>query len=133
LQFSSYLHPFLTLSQEFIESTETLLSQPGASSSPSLIANRSSHSRSVFKKLVHSYDAKEIRKGIDALKKRVDKHFGDADDQSIARNLVSKVFEECEKSYADLHERLRRINQDVYAGEVESDWGVQEVRGAFRR
>ena len=116
---------------EFIESTETLLNQPGAS--PQSIAQRSSHSRSVFKKLVHANDAKEVKKGIEALKKRVDKHFGDADDPSISRNLVAKVFVECEKKYNDTHERTVRIGQDVYGGEVEIDWGTAEVRNAFRK
>ncbi|RYN91623.1 hypothetical protein AA0120_g5557 [Alternaria tenuissima] len=116
---------------EFIESTETLLSQPGAS--PQAIAQRSSHSRSVFKKLVHSHDAKELRKGIEALKKRVDKHFGDADDPNISKDLVFKVLKECERYYEGVVERMAAINQDVYGGEVEIDWGVKEVETAFRR
>ncbi|KAF1829147.1 hypothetical protein BDW02DRAFT_651582 [Decorospora gaudefroyi] len=116
---------------EFIESTETLLAQPGASAQA--IAQRSSHSRSVFKKLVHSHDAKELRKGIEALKKRVDKHFGDADDPTISRDLVFKVLKECEKTYMKVSERMMTINQDVYSGEVEIDWGSKEVDAAFRR
>ncbi|KAL5114060.1 hypothetical protein ACEQ8H_008074 [Pleosporales sp. CAS-2024a] len=116
---------------EFIESTETLLTQPGAS--PQAIAQRSSHSRSVFKKLVHAHDSKEVRKGIEALKKRVDKHFGDADDPTISRDLVFKVLKECEKKYSNVYERTVRINQDVYTGEVEIDWGTNEVVAAFRR
>ena len=87
----------------------------------------------MFKKLVNSHDAKEIRKGIEALKKRVDKHFGDADDPSISRDLVFKVLKECERKYIGVSERVQRINQDVYQGEVEVDWGTQEVQGAFRR
>lgn len=74
-----------------------------------------------------------MRKGIEALKKRVDKHFGDADDPSISRDLVFKVLKACEKSYLDVGERVQRINQDVYQGEVEVDWGAAEVQGAFRR
>ncbi|KAH6633236.1 exocyst complex component Sec3-domain-containing protein [Boeremia exigua] len=116
---------------EFIESTETLLAARGGS--PVSIAQRSSHSRSVFKKLVNSHDAKEMRKGIEALKKRVDKHFGDADDPSISRDLVFKVLKECERKYIGVGERVQRINQDVYQGEVEVDWGTNEVQGAFRR
>lgn len=82
---------------------------------------------------MHSYDAKEIRKGIESLKKRVDKHFGDADDPGISRDLVFKVLKECEKRYTDVHDRIVRVNQDVYSGEVESDWGASEVSTAFRR
>lgn len=82
---------------------------------------------------MNSYDGKEIRKGIEALKKRVDKHFGDADDPNISRDLVFKVLKECEKKYRDVCDRVLRINQDVYASEVEIDWGMNEVQAAFRR
>ncbi|KAL5451088.1 hypothetical protein PMIN06_006358 [Paraphaeosphaeria minitans] len=116
---------------EFIESTETLLAHSGASAPA--IAQRSSHSRSVFKKLVHSFDAKEIRKGIEALKKRVDKHFGDADDPTISRDLVFKVLKECEKKYNNVYDRAIHINQDVYSGEVEMVWTLNDVSTAFRR
>lgn len=116
---------------EFIESTEALLAQPTAT--PQSISQRSSHSRHVFKKLAHSHDVKELRKGIEALKKRVDKHFGDADDPTISRDLVFKVLKACEKKYVGVSERMGVINQDVYAGEVEVDWGVREVEAAFRR
>jgi hypothetical protein len=125
------LKHLLTPHQEFVESTETLLTQPGASAQS--ISQRSSHSRSVFKKLVHANDSKELRKGIEALKKRVDKHFGDADDPTISRDLVFKVLRECEKKYNNVYDRTVRINQDVYSGEVEIDWGANEVASAFRR
>ena len=107
------------------------MTQPGAS--VTAIAQRSSHSRAVFKKLVNSYDAKEIRKGIEALKKRVDKHFGDADDVNISRDLVFKVLKDCESRYVDVHDRIMRVNQDVYSGEAETDWGVSDISAAFRR
>ena len=94
---------------------------------------RSSHSRSIFKKLLHSNDGKEIRKGIEALKKRVDKHFGDADDPGLSRDLVFKVLKECEKEYVDVYERTVRINQDVYESAVELDWSPRELESAFRR
>ncbi|KAF2706285.1 hypothetical protein K504DRAFT_459588 [Pleomassaria siparia CBS 279.74] len=116
---------------EFVESTETLLAQSG--SIPQAVATRSSHSRSIFKKLLHANDAKEIRKGIEALKKRVDKHFGDADDPGLSRDLVFKVLKECERKYSDAYDRTIHISQDVYGGEVDMDWGIKEVETAFRR
>lgn len=87
----------------------------------------------MFKKLVHTFDAKEIRKGIEALKKRIDKHFGDADDMTISRDLVFKVLKECEKKYDDVYNRTVLINQDVYSGEVEMDWTSNDVSAAFRK
>ena len=82
---------------------------------------------------MHSHDAKELREGIEALKKRVDKHFGDADDPNISKDLVFKVLKECDKYYEGVVERMAAISQDVYGGEVEIDWGVKEVETAFRR
>lgn len=82
---------------------------------------------------MHSFDQKEIRKGIEALKKRVDKHFGDADDPTISRDLVFKVLKECEKEYDNVYDRAIHINQDVYSGEVEMDWNSNDIAAAFRK
>lgn len=82
---------------------------------------------------MHANDLKEIRKGIEALKKRVDKHFGDADDPNLSRDLVFKVLKECERRYVDVYERSVKISQDVYGGEVEVDWVLKDVDMAFRR
>jgi hypothetical protein len=82
---------------------------------------------------VHANDLKEIRKGIEALKKRVDKHFGDADDPNLSRVLVFKILKECERRYVDVYERSVKISQDVYGGEVEVDWVLKDVDMAFRR
>lgn len=82
---------------------------------------------------MHTNDLKEIRKGIEALKKRVDKHFGDADDPNLSRDLVFKVLKECERRYVDVYERSVKISQDVYGGEVEVDWVLKDVDMAFRR
>ncbi|KAI9714441.1 MAG: hypothetical protein M1820_000402 [Bogoriella megaspora] len=113
---------------DFIESTELLLQNV----SPTEISQRPSHSRSVFKKLLSNYDSKEIRRGVDALRKRVEKHFGEADDPAISRKLVGIVLESCQVRYEDAHERLVAIVRDVYESGVELDWGVDEVRNAFR-
>ncbi|OCK76882.1 hypothetical protein K432DRAFT_334895 [Lepidopterella palustris CBS 459.81] len=118
---------------EFLESTESLLASLPSGTPPSSLASRSSHSRSLFRKLVSSHDPKELRRGIDALKKRVDKHFGDADDPGLSRNLVAKVLKECEKKYGEVWERTVEVNQEVYGGEVEVEWRVEDVAAGFRR
>jgi len=63
----------------------------------------------------------------------VDKHFGDADDPSLSRNLVAKVLKECERYYVDVSDRVNKIAQDVYGGEVEVDWREQDVGSWFRK
>ncbi|KAL8980144.1 MAG: hypothetical protein Q9205_004692 [Flavoplaca limonia] len=118
---------------DFVESAETQLANLQSDESPQIIATRASHSRSVFKKVLSTYDAKEMRKGIDTLKKRVEKHFGEADDVSLSRGLVNTVVGECEKKYIAIGERTRRLVRDVYEGSVEVEWRDEDVVAAFRR
>ena len=116
---------------DFTESTETLLrAHPD---SPTSIATRASHSRSTFKKLLSTHDAKEIRRGIETLKKRVEKHFGDADDLNLSRGLVAKVLRECEIRYLGVGERVVRVVKDVYEGSLDVEWRREDVVGAFKR
>ncbi|KAL8956981.1 MAG: hypothetical protein Q9193_005632 [Seirophora villosa] len=118
---------------DFLESAETQLKDLQQDQQPQIVATRASHSRSVFKKVLATYDCREIRKGIDALKKRVEKHFGEADDVSLSRGLVASVLRECERRYVGVGERTRRLVRDVYEGSVEVDWRDEDVVGAFRR
>ncbi len=117
---------------DFLESTESLIrNNPG---SPTSIATRASHSRSTFKKILSSYDAKEIRRGIETLKKRVDKHLGDGDDTAgLSRELVTKVFRECESRYLQIGERVNKVVKDVYENSLEVEWRREDVVSAFRR
>ena len=117
---------------DFLESTESLIRNN--SGSPTSIAARASHSRSTFKKILSSYDAKEIKRGIDQLKKRVDKHFGDGDDTAgLSRELVTKVFRECEGRYLQIGERVSKVVKDVYESSLEVEWRREDVVSAFRR
>ncbi|KAL1970644.1 hypothetical protein VTN77DRAFT_4288 [Rasamsonia byssochlamydoides] len=115
---------------DFIESAESLL---GTASNPPDIAARASHSRSVAKKLLASYDSKEVRRGAEMLRKRVEKHFGDADDPGLSQSLVAKVFKECETRYAETYDRIKRIIDSVYDGQVELEWSKEEAIAMFRR
>ena len=117
---------------DFLESTESLVrNNPGSAAS---IATRASHSRSTFKKILSGYDAKEIRRGVETLKKRVDKHFGDSDDTAgLSRELVIKVLRECEGKYLQIGERVNKVVKDVYEGSLEVEWRREDVVSAFRR
>lgn len=115
---------------DFLESTESLLAH---SPDGKAIATRASHSRSTFKKLLSIFDVKEIRRGIETLRKRVEKHFGDADDPGLSRSLVQTVLRECEEEYGRIYERTGRIVQEVYEGESEIEFKREDVTVAFRR
>lgn len=115
---------------DFVESTETLI---GNVSTPTDIATRASHARYVAKKVLLSYDSKEVKRGIEALKKRVEKHFGDADDPGLSRSLVVKVLKECEARYVDIHDRTKKVIDSVYEGQLELDWRKEEAVAMFKK
>ncbi|KAL5052274.1 hypothetical protein BDW71DRAFT_170578 [Aspergillus fruticulosus] len=115
---------------EFIDSVEGLVA---TTSNPTDIASRPSHSRSVAKRVLAAYDAKEIRRGIEMLKKRVEKHFGDADDPGLSRSLVIKVLRECESRYEQAYDRTQHIIRAVYEGQLELEWRKEDVAAMFRK
>jgi exocyst complex component 1 len=118
---------------DFLESTESLMlsRQPGEPTSQ--ISGMPSHSKSTFKKILAGYDSKEIKRGIETLKKRVEKHFGDADDPGLSRGLVAKVIQNCEKYYEKVGDRILTISRDVYDGDVIAEWTKAEMSTAFRK
>ena len=121
---------------DFLESTETLLLNLPPGSAPNSIAQRPSHGRSVFKKILGQFDSREVRRGAETLRKRVEKHFGEGDhdgDSAKARELVGRVLGEVEGRYTQVLERVARVNGEVYAGELEVEWRREDVGVAFRR
>ncbi|KAE9990026.1 hypothetical protein Vi05172_g12968 [Venturia inaequalis] len=85
---------------------------------PTAIATKSSTSTSAFRKLIQSTDQKELRKGVEALKKRVEKHFGDADDLNLSRHLVGTVMKHCEGTYVGIFQQVQDAGREIYEGEA---------------
>ena len=83
--------------------------------------------------MIAGYDAKELRRGIEALRKRVEKHFGEGDDPLLSKGLVGKVIKECERRYEEVGERVRSIAGRVYGEEDGGGWKGEEVVAGFRR
>ncbi|KAJ5656870.1 hypothetical protein N7507_008820 [Penicillium longicatenatum] len=129
LYLDAVIHRPLGKLLDFIQSLETLQ----ASGNSSDIATRASHSRMVAKKVLASYDAKEVKRGVELLKKRVEKHFGDADDPGLSRSLVLKVLRECEQRYEAAYDRTRHIIDTVYEGQLELEWRKEDVVAMFRK
>ena len=119
---------------DFLESTESLIAAAGASGAdPAAIAERASHARPTFRKLLGQFDAREVAKGVEALKKRVVKHFGEADDPGLSQSLIVKVLRECAERYVSVWDRTQRVIRDVYGGGLEIEWRREEVQAMFRR
>ncbi|KAF2719191.1 hypothetical protein K431DRAFT_314290 [Polychaeton citri CBS 116435] len=120
---------------DWLDTTDSLLR---TSSSDMPLASRQNYSRKAVRNLLSQYDGKEIRRGIDTLRKRIEKHFGDADEESISRNLVGLVCKECETAYEktlDRLETLRRENYPSAEGEKSVEIGFEkaDVQAGFRR
>jgi len=118
---------------DFLESTESLMLSRQPGDSLGKISNMPSHSKSTFRKVLANYDSKEIRRGIEALRKRVEKHFGGEEGAAGGEALVKKVLSACEGFYEQVGERILVVSRDVYDGEVVAEWGRKDVEGAFRK
>ena len=119
--------------QDFVEGAETLLSQ---NLSGPTISSRPLYSRHNTKKLLASHDSKAIRSGIDALRKRIEKHFGDADEEVLSRQMVAMVCKECERRYDGVLDRLVKACDVLYKENekgVVIDWSKEDTREGFKR
>ncbi|OTB00278.1 hypothetical protein M426DRAFT_324426 [Hypoxylon sp. CI-4A] len=113
---------------EYLENIETQLA---AGKSPAIVAAQPSNAKGTFNKILSGYDGREVRKGVEALRKRVEKHFGDADDPTLSRSLVNRILRECEKFYGEIEVRISTVTTTVYGGDVLFEWPRADVKSAF--
>lgn len=86
--------------------------------------------------MLAAHDGKEIRRGIDALRKRIEKHFGDADEEQLSRQMVSMVCKECERRYDGILDRLQTVCRELYKEDekgVTIDWSREDTKDGFKR
>lgn len=116
---------------KLLEYLENIEAQLASGKSATTIASQPSNAKGTFNKVLAGYDAREVRKGVEALRKRVEKHFGDADDPNLSRSLVNRVLRECEAFYGEVEVRISTITTNVYGGDVLVEWPRAEVKSAF--
>jgi hypothetical protein len=134
------LHCMITVitdpSKEFLDSIDSMkASHPH---NPSSITSRPTYSRKAARNVLSQYDNKELRRGIDQLRARIEKHFIHGDDEAKSRELVALVCKECERAYEKTISRIEDMIRDLYPnaeGEknVEMDFSVADVQAAFRK
>ncbi|OAA57093.1 exocyst complex component [Niveomyces insectorum RCEF 264] len=73
---------------KLLEHLENLEAQLASGKSPSAVAAQPSNTKAMFNKVLSGYDAKEVRKGIDTLRKRVEKHFSGGGDDDFSGSLA---------------------------------------------
>lgn len=112
---------------------------------PTEIASNSSYSKSAVKKVVKDYTSKDVRKIIDALFKRVEKHFDEASEKATTEQASSTtgiapgtvmvgVWKACEEELLRMTDYFaKRIGQCYANAGVTLEYTPSDVEAAFKR
>lgn len=124
---------------EYFEGVERLLK----TTAPTEIASNSHYSKSALKKVVKEYNGKDIRKIVDALFKRVEKHFDEASEKAttaedsggiVPGTVMVGVWKACEEELLRITELFgKRIAQCYADSGVTLEYSTKDVTGAFSR
>ncbi|KAF4605051.1 hypothetical protein EYR40_003834 [Pleurotus pulmonarius] len=124
---------------DYFEGVERLLKM----TAPLDIPSNSSYSKSALKKVVKEYNSKDIRKQIDALFKRVEKHFTEASDAKATveessgippGTVMVGVWKACEDEVLRITELFnKRIAQCYPDTGVTLEYTPGDVESAFKR
>ena len=122
--------------QEFLDSIDAM--KESHPQNPASVTSRPTYSRKAARNVLSQYDAKEVKRGIEQLKSRIEKHFGHSDDEAKSRELVTLVGKECERAYERTLGRIEDMIRELYPsveGEkaVEAGFGKGDLQGAFGR
>lgn len=125
--------------QDYFEGIERLLKM----TAPLDIPSNSSYSKSALRKVVKEYNSKDIRKQIDALFKRVEKHFTEASDAKATAEessgippgtVMVGVWKACEDEVLRITELFnKRIAQCYPDTGVTLEYTAGDVESAFKR
>jgi len=106
------------------------------------VSTNSSYNRSALKKVVKEYNPKDIRKHVDSLFKRVEKHFTEASEKATTEErggiapgtVLVGVWKGCEEELLRITELFnKRINQCYADAGISLEYTVADVESAFRR
>jgi len=126
---------------DYFEGIERILK----TTAPTEVSSNSSYSKSALKKVVKEYNVKDVRKHIDTLFKRVEKHFTEASEKATTEDVSSStgiasgtvmvgVWKACEEELLRITELFsKRINQCYKDAGVGLEYSPSDVEAAFRR
>ncbi|WPG98535.1 exocyst complex component sec3 [Acrodontium crateriforme] len=122
---------------DFLDSAEALLTQHPTN--PTSIASRPSYNRKAMRNILKNLDSNTVSKGIDQLRTRVRKHFGELEGVgSGTKQITQLVLTECERGYERTMDRTEKLVQLVYPpteGEKNADleFSRADVQGWFKK
>lgn len=108
---------------------------------PSEVSGGGGYSRSSLKKVVKEFDAKDVRKHVDALFKRVEKHFTEASEVATGESsgiapgtVMVGVWKACEEELLRITDIFaKRISQCYASSGVSLEYSAADVEAAFKR
>jgi hypothetical protein len=129
------LRKLSTVLQDFFEGLDRVTKN----GSTSEIASNSNFNKSALKKIIKDFTAKDMRKSIDILAKRVEKHFTEEksttdDPAGVSAGVLVEVWTACEEDLVRLTETWSsRISQWYSDSGASLDFTKTDVESAFRR
>jgi exocyst complex component 1 len=123
--------------QDYFDGVEQVL----RTTAPSEVSSNSNYSRSALKKVVKEFDSKDVRKHVDVLFKRVEKHFTEAPEVSTGESsgitpgtVMVGVWKACEEELLRITEIFaKRISQCYAKSGVSLEYTAADVEAAFKR
>ncbi|KAF7301154.1 Sec3-PIP2-bind domain-containing protein [Mycena indigotica] len=119
---------------DYFEGVERLLK----TTAPSEVATNPNYNKSALKKVVKEFNAKDVRKHVDGLFKRVEKHFTEGSEDSGAGmasgTVMAGVWKACEEELVRVTQLVqKRITQCYADSGVTLEYTIADVESAFRR
>jgi exocyst complex component 1 len=107
---------------------------------PSEVSSNSNLNKSSLKKVVKEYNAKDIRKYVESLFKRIDKHFNEGSERTddsggmVPGTVMVGVWTACEDELLRITELFsKRISQCYADTGVTLEYSTGDVNAAFKR
>ncbi|KIK07465.1 hypothetical protein K443DRAFT_673379 [Laccaria amethystina LaAM-08-1] len=110
-----------------------------ASSNPNDLTGNSTYNKSALRKVVKEYTSKDVRKHIDLLFKRVEKHFTEGSDKTTTEDVTSRtvlagVWKACEEELLRLLNRFsKRIAQSYSGTGITLEFTASDIEAAFHK
>lgn len=110
-------------------------------SNPTEVTNNSNYNKAALRRIVKDYNSKDIRKHVDTLFKRVEKHFTEASEKTTmeevsgiaAGTVLVGVWKACEKELVRLTELFSSRISQWYGDSLPLEYTTSDVETAFRR
>ncbi|KAF8807747.1 exocyst complex component, sec3 subunit [Phlegmacium glaucopus] len=111
-------------------------------SNPAEVTNNSNYNKAALRRIIKDYNSKDIRKHVDTLSKRVEKHFTESSEKTTmeevsgiaAGTVLVGVWKACEKELVKLTELFSyRISQWYGDSGVSLEYTTSDIETAFRK